>query len=330
MKYLKAPGLSMNFSENKKGMKERFSNILNVEKKCAGKGVLAVCALSILAVGAFVGCIKNDTTINDNYNPTVSEEDTKLSLAKDLETAMKVAILKYNNGRYSDGECTAEGHILLGNEGKVNAKDNAEEECYAYALVSYGEYGFENGIFTKVSGSGAIPTKLTFKINNEGEYSLVDYEQAKDGSLYEPSIREMFPKNIAERALHYTDEDSAKLQAQEEVYAQEYLEGVRDGAKIQSHVPKTLANMDVTASNTLGELFYEYPYWIGTEEKIEDNVRFVYEKQWEDKGNGDGIVTFRKYEYDTKKITEETVIEIKSGELNYIKGEVRTERRGER
>ena len=111
------------------------------------------------------------------------------------------------------------------------------------------------------------------------------------------------------------------------MYAKEYLAGVRDEAKIQQHVPKTLTNMNVKASNALIDLFNEYPYWIGTEEKIENDVRYVYEKQWEDKGNGDGTVTFKKYEYDTKKVTEETVIEIKNGELNYIKGEVRTARR---
>ena len=324
MKYLKAPGLSMNFSENKKGMKMRFSNILNAEKKYAGKGVLTVCALSVFAVGAFVGCSKNDTTINNNLNDTVIEEGMKLSSsAKDLETAMRLAILNFNTTRYLKGECTAEGHILLGNETRVNAKDNTEEEYCAYALVSYGEYGFENGIFTKVSGSGIIPTKLTFKIDEEGEYSLAEYEQAQDGSLYEPSIREMFPENIAERALHYTDEDRTNLQSQEEAYAKEYLSGVRSDAEMQQNVSKDLANMNVEASNTLLDLFNEYPYWIGTEEKIENDVRYVYEKQWEDKGNGDGTVTFKKYEYNTKKVVDETVIEVKNGELNYLKGYLR-------
>ncbi len=321
MKYLRAPSLSTNFSENKKGMKVRFSNILNVDKKYTGKGVLAVCALSVFAVGAFVGCSKNDTTINNNLNDMVIEEGMKVSsIAKDLESAVKVGILNFNSTLYSKGECVAEGHIILGSEVK-NTNASKEEECYA--LVSYGEYGFENGIFTKVSGSGAIPTKLTFSINDKGEYSLVEYEQAQDGSLYESSIREMFPKDIAERALHCTDEDRTNLQVQEEVYAQEYLAGVRSDAKIQQNVAKDLANMNVEVSNTLLELFNGYPYWIGTEEKIENDVRYVYEKQWEDKGNGDGTVTFKKYEYETKKVVNETVIEVKNGELNYLKGDLR-------
>ena len=330
MRYLKAPNLSMSFSENKKGMKMRFINILNDEKKSKGKGVLAVCALSVFVVGAFVGCGKTntvgDTVLDNKSSDIVLEEGIKNVEAKDLEAAMKLAILNTNGGKYLEGECMAEGHILLGNDEK--AKDNNEKECYAYALVSYGEYGFENGIFTKISGSGAIPTKITFGINSEGEYSLIDYKQAMDGSYYEPSIREMFPKDIAERALHYTDDDTAKLRAQEEAYAKEYLASVRSDAKVQSeHVSKTLANMNVEASNTLLDMFDEYPYWIGTEEKIEDGVRYVYEKQWEDKGNGDGIVTFKKYEYGTEKVVEETVIEIKNGGLNYIKGEARTEKR---
>ena len=49
-------------------------------------------------------------------------------------------------------------------------------------------------------------------------------------------------------------------------------------------------------------------------------MRYVYEKQWEDKGNGDGIVTYKKYEFDSKKIVQETVIEIKNGEIIYLKG----------
>lgn len=319
MKFLKVPMLSMNFSENKNGMKMRFSNILNGEKKRNGKVTLTAFVVTVFLIGGLVGCNKKND-VESYVDPEI-----RLSNANDLETAMVQSIFERNKKRYAGGECAAEGHIVLGNESKVNAKNNEVEETYIYSLVSYGEYGFENGIFTKVSGSGAIPTKFTFVIDESGEYQLKSYEEAKDGSDYVESVKEMFPRGIAERALHYTDQDSAKLQAQEEVYASEYLVGVRD-AEIQLHVKKTLANMNVKASNTLLDSFYEYPYWIGTQEQIEDGIRYVYEKQWEDKGNGDGVVTFKKYEYDTKNVIDETIIEIKNGELNYIKGEVRQEK----
>lgn len=322
MKYFKAPVFSMNFSESKSGMKLRFSNILNLERKRAGKGILAICVLSVFMVGGLVGCKDNELRSDSNVEPEI-----QLSSAKDLETAIVQSIFDFNKGKYYGGECKAEGHIVLGNEGKIDADTNEEVENYVYALVSYGEYGFENGIFTKVSGSGAIPTRFTFRIDNDGKYELVEYKEAEDGSRYTTSIREMFPDAIAERALHYTDFDSEKLSSLEEQYAKEYLLGInRSDADIKQNVTKDLAKMNVEASNALLDLFYDYPYWIGTEEKIEDDVRYVYEKQWEDKGNGDGIVTFKKYEYDTENVVDETVIEIKDGKLEYLKGEVRTGR----
>lgn len=327
MRYFKAPVLSMNFSENKKEMKKRFLNILDLNEKNKGILALGVIVLGVFIAGTLIGCSNNKTIKNDEKLQNKADNERLDTAATDMETAVSQAIFSRSSGKYLEGECIAEGHIILGNEDKIDAGTNKILESYVYALVSYGEYGFENGIFTKVSGSGAIPTKLTFSRNDLGEYLLIDYKQAEDGSNYTKSVRDMFPALIAERALHYTDFDSAKLVSQEEEYVKAYLVAVRSDAKISQNVEKSLSNMNVNASNTLGDLFNEYPYWIGTEEKIENGVRYVYEKKWEDKGNGNGVVTFRKYEYDSNNVVEETVIEVKDGELNYIKGDIRTERR---
>ena len=85
--------------------------------------------------------------------------------------------------------------------------------------------------------------------------------------------------------------------------------------------------MDTEASNTLIDLYYDYPYWIGTEEKIENGVRCVYEKKWQSSGGGDGTVTYLKYEYGSEKVLEKTVIEVKKGKIKYIEGKLRTERK---
>ena len=61
---------------------------------------------------------------------------------------------------------TTEGHIIL------DIEEKAEEiKVYHRKLKP----GFENGIFTKISNSGAIPTVITYQ--RRGEYSLKEYQE---------------------------------------------------------------------------------------------------------------------------------------------------------
>ena len=71
-----------------------------------------------------------------------------------LEEAISQAI-KGRNINYAEGEVTTEGHIILDIEEKA-------EEIKVYTIASFGAFGFENGIFTKISGS-AIPTVITLQ-----------------------------------------------------------------------------------------------------------------------------------------------------------------------
>ena len=310
MKYLKPPMLSMNFSENKEGMKKRISNILSTSRKYSGKICLGLLVFCVCVIGGFVGCSTKDVNEVD--------DTVRKTFTSDLESAIPQAILSNNTGKYLTGETIAEGHIIL---------DTAEEDenVVIYALTTYGVYGFENNIFTKLSGTGVIPTRIILSKDDKG-YSLVEYKMPEDGSRYTESIKEMFPDNLANRAIHYTDWDAEKCHQQEYQYANEYLTSIARTAEVNFKVDKKLDNMNVKASNLFIDLYHDYPYWIGTQEKIEHNVRFVYEKQWEDKGNGDGIVTFKKYKYDDKQIVEEYVIEVKGEEITYLKGEARTTR----
>ena len=52
--------LSMNFIENKEGMKKRISNILSVSKKYSGKICLGLIVVCVAIIGAFVGCTPKD------------------------------------------------------------------------------------------------------------------------------------------------------------------------------------------------------------------------------------------------------------------------------
>lgn len=231
------------------------------------------------------------------------------------------AIISNGHGSYSEGECVAEGHVILGTENPES--DGQPDKKIVYVMTSYGEYGFQNGAFVKVSGSGVIPVRITFDSNNK----LLEYKMPMDGSYYASSIKEMFPKDMWKQALSESDSFYGECFAQEKAYAQKYLDKIGRKAEILENADTKLSDMDTEASNTLLDLYYDYPYWIGTEEKIENGVRCVYEKKWQSSGGGDGTVTYLKYEYGSEKVLEKTVIEVKKGKIKYIEGKLRTERK---
>ena len=57
------------------------------------------------------------------------------------------AVISDNASIYRDGECSAEGHKILGS-------DLSGNRLKVYALTTFGNYGFQNDMFVKVSGSG--------------------------------------------------------------------------------------------------------------------------------------------------------------------------------
>lgn len=234
-----------------------------------------------------------------------------------LEEVIKNEILTRNYNAYKEYEVQTEGHKIL-----KTAQEGGH--TIVYMIVSEGEFGFENGIFTKVSGSGAIPTVLTFAKNGKGEYILEDYKVPEDGSRYGTSIRKMFPFSLQKDAFN-ADKFYGELKFQEEAYAKEYLKTIGRNAVVQAnHVDKRLADINVNVSNKLLEMYSEYPYWIGTFEKLENGQRYVYEKTFKDKGNGNGIVGFIKKKYSGETV-EKTIIEVKNGKMTYLEGKKREE-----
>ncbi len=110
-----------------------------------------------------------------------------------IEEAVRMAIKSRSNS-YGAGETATEGHIILDSE-------ESNGTVKVYTIASFGAFGFENGIFTKVSGSGAIPTVMTFSRDNNGGYSLLEYKEPLDGAGYTDSIKKMFPQKLQNRVL---------------------------------------------------------------------------------------------------------------------------------
>lgn len=209
-----------------------------------------------------------------------------------------------DQGHYRVGEVATEGHILLDTE----VEDGITT---AYTIASFGYFGFENGIFTKISGSGAIPTVITFKQNEYGQYIMLTYQEPMDGAGYLDSVKKMFPER------YWTDvfpegNRYLELQQQQEEQASEYLKSIGRMATVQaSHVDKELPSISIPASNTLFAKYTKYdfflnscPYWIGTREEVENGERYIYETSQSKTEDGYDLVTFSKSQEDGTVVQE--------------------------
>ena len=231
-------------------------------------------------------------------NDFFSEKDPEINRvelsSEKLDEIISQAVLSRATG-YMDGEFVTEGHIILGKEEKGN-------NVKVYTVASLGVYGFENGIFTTVSGSGSIPTVMEFEANIQGEWELKEYKEPMDGGGYGDSIKKMFPKKIYEEIFSGNQDYYEKLKAQQKEQAQVYLDSIGREAEIQpGHVEKTLSNINVEASNKLfaehtkyDEFLNNCPYWIGTRERIEEGQRFIYETKQEKTIEGKDMMIYSK------------------------------------
>ncbi|WP_242401260.1 transcriptional regulator [Anoxybacillus flavithermus] len=220
----------------------------------------------------------------------------ELKDATNVEKAVSEAIKKHGKS-YRKGEYIAEGHTILSIEQKGN-------EVKAYTIASVGVFEFQDGIFAIVSGSGAIPTVMTFSIDEHGQYKLIAYEEPLDGDAYAKSVKRMFPKKYYSQVLDaekYYDE----LAKQQERQAREYLKQIGRNAKVStSYVEKQPLNISVEAMNhfltMLGSdsFLNECPDWLGTREVIEQGIRYVYETSQSKTNDGRDVIVLMKMKED--------------------------------
>ena len=218
-----------------------------------------------------------------------------------------VLALTSRGNHYLEGECFAEGHIILGTGKKVDATK-------IYALTMIGHYGFQNDNFVKVSGTGVIPAVVTLGSNND-----VSIEYPKDGNYYAPSIREMFPLKYHTRIFSGRESDRKTLKKQERAYAKEYLSRIGRKAEIGDygdfeHTLLTDLGVSVEVSNKLEDFYKKhsnYPYFIGTQEYIENNLRMVYQMSYDENQKE---IKFIKHAYNSGEILEQFVMDATTGD----------------
>jgi bla regulator protein BlaR1 len=179
-----------------------------------------------------------------------------------------------------------------------------------YTISSISWFGFENGIFTGISGSGAIPTVITFSKNQSGEYLLLEYKEPMDGAGYSQSIKKMFPKKLWDKV--FTTEKYPEITKQMEAQAKDYLQSIGRISKVSlTSVEKKPVNINVEASNTIFAEYTKYdselnkfPYWIGSKEIIENENRYIFETSQGKTNDGYDLITFKKIKEDGNVVTQ--------------------------
>lgn len=254
---------------------------------------------------------------NKNYKTWVEFEIDSISTAKEresIEKAVSKAILDNNKLKYYDfdTECATEGHIIYGTE-------FVDNKCKVYVLTDYSQFGFENGYFVE-KGGGRIPAVITFE-NTINGYNLLSIDYAEDGSRYQPSIEEMFPKIHQYRVMHPTEKDYENLWKQNKVYAQAYLDKIGRNEEIHrysevEHILPTDVGISVEVSNKLLDIrsinAYNRMLGFGYFESIENGTRYIYRSTYEQDKNK---IVYTKEVYDTNEIVEKIEVDSLTAEV---------------
>lgn len=258
---------------------------------------------------------EGDAGESSPLDETLSEYDIMVSSgnAYDVEKAVSAAILHKNKDGYLAGECLGEGHTILGTE-----EDG--DLVKVYLLAMFGWYQFQDGNLVKCSGSGAIPTVITLRHEEDGSLTLKKYETAKDGSLFVPSIKEMFPEEYWDICITYSADRVRELTGQERQYARAYLDKLGRKAEIGDysdfeHTILTEAGVSVEVSNELSgkeNSLYNFPSWIGNQEQVENGIRYRYEKAYDPQKKE---VIYSKTDLRTNTVVEEKIFNAENAAL---------------
>lgn len=255
---------------------------------------------------------KNSTevSVTDNNDVSVSNgtpipDDTEESL---LNTAIREAIFAENIGNYLPGECQGVGYKIM---------ETFEDDgvLSVYALTEYVEYGFQDGVLVNISGTNP-KVLMRFEQMESGNYKLIFYTRLDLFSdLSEKEIEQLLePLNKAGRSYVYTDEDLQKVRAQADEDAIAYLKSINRVADVgvrSEHKGNLLtdlvSNPDLLMELSKDETYSLYPEWTGTQERIENNIRYIYQTEYDEVLQQ---IVFSKILFDNNKTVERQVIDI--------------------
>ena len=297
-------------------------------KRRTRKIILIIFGVLIFAAILFSVCIFIPESVEE---PIIGTFDY-CQLDDNLEKAVHQIILSESGKSDWTGEFLAESHVVYGTE--ENGK-----EIKLYLLENISSFGFMNGFFVEVAGH-CVPAVYTLKSTESG-IEFVNRQYAQDGSLYESSIKEMFPRKIAKEILSGTSQESRSMMLDSvKRQAYKYLNRIKrdtdvvDYADIE-HILLEDCGISADISNMICDVYPDYDWQMGNHEKTEDGVRYVYQTDYDERYDR---ITFTKFEYGKNKIVEFIAVDGTTGKVikdapipekvKYIKGRLVPKRQG--
>lgn len=123
-----------------------------------------------------------------------------------LEAAISREILNQHTGRYFNSDYNAvspcESHYtLMTRMGSIENKN--DHTCItAYVYKNYSEFGIDNHLLNE-TGASAGYAAITFNIDKNGQFSLKEYWEPRDGGLLKKDLGEVFPEGIVDSFEDY-------------------------------------------------------------------------------------------------------------------------------
>ncbi len=246
----------------------------------------------------------DDVVVSISDNTPISDDTEENALDK----AIREAILAENFGDYLRGECQGIGYKIIEtfeNDGVLSV----------YALTEYVEYGFQDGVLVNVSGTNPN-VLMRFQQTESGNYELIFYTRLDLFSdLSEEEIEQLLkPLSETGKSYIYTDEDLQKVRAQADEDAAAYLKSINRDADVgfrTEHKGNLLTDLvsdtDLLMELSKDETYSLYPEWTGTQERIENGVRYIYQTEYDDELQQ---IIFSKILFDTNETVERQIIDI--------------------
>ena len=165
-------------------------------------------------------------------NGEILDSNGNVILAETIDKAITDAILEQNAGdqfiNKPTGLIPVESHYMLGIVSKSSTplvgQTNHMEEVTVYVQYVYQRYSYSEGKLERVAGTGT-PAMITLSKNTDGGYTLKEFWEPNDGSLYAEDIRKMFPADVADMILGPKSDiiDTEELESKCLAQAQQYV-----------------------------------------------------------------------------------------------------------
>ncbi|WP_410985598.1 peptidase M56 [Bacillus cereus] len=133
-----------------------------------------------------IGCSPSHDVPSGNL-----QEPKGITINSKLDQLLSESMIAWNKDKYSHTEKKFETHIVYGIK-----NENGKIYVYLHSLMQ----GYNRETGTVAQAGHLLPVRATI-IQNGNEFTLEDYREPTDGEEYESSLRKMFPREYANRAL---------------------------------------------------------------------------------------------------------------------------------